>query len=55
LISVPVTARALVDTKVTAADIFSTVSAIPRNNLVSPTDSKDVFLADNVVSTVDPA
>lgn len=48
----PATVRALVTGKVTAADIFSTLPAIPQNNLVVLKDPKNVFLANNVVPLV---
>ncbi|MBV8965806.1 MAG: ABC transporter substrate-binding protein [Mycobacteriaceae bacterium] len=48
----PATVRALVDGKVTAADIFSTSPAIPQNSLVVLEDPKNNFLAANVVPLV---
>jgi osmoprotectant transport system substrate-binding protein len=45
----PATVRALVDGTVTAADIFSTSPAIPKNNLVVLEDPKNNFPAANVV------
>jgi osmoprotectant transport system substrate-binding protein len=48
----PATVRALVDGTVTAADIFSTSPAIPRNKLVVLEDPKNNFLAANVVPLV---
>ena len=48
----PATVRALVDSTVTAADIFSTSPAIRENNLVVLEDPKNNFLAANVVPLV---
>jgi osmoprotectant transport system substrate-binding protein len=48
----PKTVRALVTGTVTAADIFSSLPAIPQNNLVVLKDPKSVFLANNVVPLV---
>jgi osmoprotectant transport system substrate-binding protein len=48
----PATVRALVTGAVTGADIFSTLPAIPQNNLVVLGDPKNVFLANNVVPLV---
>jgi osmoprotectant transport system substrate-binding protein len=48
----PATVRALTDGTVTAADIFSTSPAIPRNKLVVLEDPKNNFLAANVVPLV---
>lgn len=45
----PATVRALVDGTVTAANIFSTSPAIPKNDMVVLTDPKNNFLAGNVV------
>ncbi len=48
----PATVRALVDGTVTAANIFSTSPAIPKNDLVVLADPKNNFLAGNVVPLV---
>lgn len=48
----PATVRALVEGKVLAADIFSTVPAIPQNDLVVLKDPNHLFLANNVVPLV---
>jgi osmoprotectant transport system substrate-binding protein len=48
----PATVRALVNGTVTAADIFSSLPAIPQNNLVVLKDPKNVFLANNVAPLV---
>ena len=48
----PATVRALVNGDVTAADIFSTSPAIPQHDLVVLADSKNNFLAANVVPLV---
>jgi osmoprotectant transport system substrate-binding protein len=48
----PVTARALEDGTVTAADVFSTSPAIHENNLVVLEDPEHDFLAGNIVPLV---
>lgn len=48
----PATVRALVEGKVTAADIFTTSAAIPQHDLVVLEDPKNNFLAANVVPLV---
>ncbi|MDT5347127.1 MAG: osmoprotectant transport system substrate-binding protein [Mycobacterium sp.] len=47
-----VTVRALVEGRVTAANIFSTSSAIPQNHLVALLDPEHNFLAGNIVPLV---
>ena len=48
----PATIKALLDGTVTAADIFSTVPAIPQHNLVVLEDPNHLFVANNVVPLV---
>ena len=48
----PVTVRALVEGRVTAANIFSTSPAIPQNHLVALDDPEHNFLAGNIVPLV---
>jgi len=47
-----VTVRALVEGRVTAANIFSTSAAIPQNHLVALEDPEHNFLAGNIVPLV---
>ena len=47
-----VTVRALLESRVTAADIFSTSPAIPQNHLVTLADPQNNFLAGNIVPLV---
>ncbi|MEI7716086.1 MAG: ABC transporter substrate-binding protein [Mycobacterium sp.] len=47
-----VTVRALLESRVTAADIFSTSPAIPQNHLVTLADPANNFLAGNIVPLV---
>jgi len=47
-----VTVRALLESRVTAVDIFSTSPAIPQNHLVTLADPANNFLAGNIVPLV---